>query len=281
VAAAQTPPFLTERRVVVARNVGELDAEGAAPLVGYLGEPLATTDLVLVVTGGRVPKVLTDALKGAGAVTVDAGAPSRSRERAAWVGDHVRDSGVHLDRAAQEELAERLGEDLGRLQGILETLRSAYGDGSELTRAEVEPFLGQAGGVPPWDLTDAIDQGDTEGALVALRRMLDAGDRHPLVVMAILQNHYGRMLRLDGSGARSRDAAAEVLGMKSSFPAGKALDQLRLLGSPAVHRAIELLATADLDLRGARELPDDVVMEVLVARLSRLAPTKDRGRRRR
>jgi DNA polymerase-3 subunit delta len=89
------------------------------------------------------------------------------------------------------------------------------------------------------------------------------------------------MLSLDGSGARSRDAAAEVLGMKSSFPAGKALDQLRLLGSPAVHRAIELLATADLDLRGARELPDDVVMEVLVARLSRLAPTKDRGRRRR
>jgi DNA polymerase-3 subunit delta len=279
VAAAQTPPFLTDRRVVVARHVGALDAEGAAPLVDYLGEPLTTTDLVLVVTGGRMPKVLTDALTKAGAVTVDAGAPTRPRDRAAWVGDHIRDSGVHLDRAAQEELAERLGEDLGRLHGILETLRSAYGEGAELTTAEVEPFLGQAGGVPPWELTDAIDQGETQGALVALRRMLDAGDRHPLVVMAILQNHYGRMLRLDGSGARSRDAAAEVLGMKSSFPAGKALDQLRVLGSPGVHRAIELLGAADLDLRGARELPDDVVMEVLVARLSRLAPPRDQGRR--
>ena len=37
-----------------------------------------------------------------------------------------------------------------------------------------------------------------------------------------------------------------------------------------MQRAIDLLATADLDLRGARELPDDLVMEILVARLSKL-----------
>jgi DNA polymerase-3 subunit delta len=90
------------------------------------------------------------------------------------------------------------------------------------------------------------------------------------------------MLRLDGAGAGSQEAAAEVLGIKSPFQAGKALDQLRRLGSSGVRRAIELLATADLDLRGARELPDDVVMEVLVARLSRLAPRRSdrRGDRR-
>jgi len=279
VSAAQTPPFLTDRRVVVARNVGGLDAEGLAPLVRYLAEPLATTDLVLVATGGRLPKALTDALKQAGAITIEAGVSSRPRDRTAWLEDHVRASGLRLDQAARVELAERLGEDLGRLQSILETLKSTYGDGAELRRVDVEPFLGQAGGVPPWDLTDAIDRGATGAALVALRRMLDAGERHPLVVMAILQNHYGRMLRLEGSGASSREAAAEVLGLKSSFPAGKALDQLRVLGPNGVRRAVELLATADLDLRGARELPDDVVMEVLVARLSRLAPAKVTGRR--
>ena len=35
-------------------------------------------------------------------------------------------------------------------------------------------------------------------------------------------------------------------------------------------RAVELLAQADLDLRGARDLDPDVVMDVLVARLSKL-----------
>ena len=47
-------------------------------------------------------------------------------------------------------------------------------------------------------------------ALSVLHRMLAAGDRHPLVVMATLQRHYGSMLRLDGSGATSEAAAAEV-----------------------------------------------------------------------
>ena len=35
-------------------------------------------------------------------------------------------------------------------------------------------------------------------------------------------------------------------------------------------RAIELLAQADLDLRGAKDLDPELVMEVLVARLSKL-----------
>src|SRR4051794_9659971 len=64
--AAQTAPFLTERRVVVARDLGRFSADEVAPLVRYLAEPLDTTDLVLVGGGGRLAKALTDAVKGAG-----------------------------------------------------------------------------------------------------------------------------------------------------------------------------------------------------------------------
>ncbi len=63
---------------------------------------------------------------------------------------------------------------------------------------------------------------------------------------------------------------ADILGIKPGYPARKALSQYRRLGGSGVQRAIDLLATADLDLRGARELPDDLVMEILVARLSKL-----------
>ena len=68
----------------------------------------------------------------------------------------------------------------------------------------------------------------------------------------------------------SEAQAADVLGIKPGFPAKKALTQYRRLGGDGVRRAIELLAGADLDLRGRRDLGDDVVMEILVARLSRL-----------
>jgi hypothetical protein len=49
------------------------------------------------------------------------------------------------------------------------------------------------------------------------------------------------------------------------------LAQARRLGSARTARAIQLLAAADWDLRGSTLLPGDTVLEVLVARLSRLA----------
>ena len=124
----------------------------------------------------------------------------------------------------------------------------------------------------PWDLTDAVDKGDAATALTHLHRLVHGGDRHPLVVLATLHRHFGQMLRLDGAGVRNEQDAAALLGMKgSTFPAKKALTQSRRLGGPKIQRAIALLAEADLDLRGQKAWPEDLVMEVLVARLCQLS----------
>ena len=137
---------------------------------------------------------------------------------------------------------------------------------------DVEPFIGDAGGVPPWDLTDALDAGRVSDAVTNVRRMVQGGGRHPLQVMATLTTHYGRMLRLDGSGIRSEKDAAALLGMKgSTYPAKKALAATAKLGSARIARAVRLLAVADVDLRGRTATPPEQVLEVLVARLASLA----------
>jgi len=268
--SAQTPPFLTERRVVVARDMGRFSADELAPLVAYLADPLPTTELVLVGGGGRLAKALTDAVKKSGGSTRSTDPPSRARDRQSWVGDHAAAAGVKLAPPAAALVAERLGEDVGRLEGLLATLAATFGGSRQLRPDDVAPFIGEAGGVPPWDLTDAIDAGNTATALSVLGRMSGPGGRHPLQLMAILHGHYGRLARLDGVAVGSEAQAADVLGIKPGFPAKKALTQYRRLGGDGVRRAIELLAGADLDLRGRRDLDHDVVMEVLVARLSRL-----------
>ncbi len=270
--AAQTPPFLTESRVVIARGAGRFGADDVSPLVSYLGDPLPSTELVLVAGGGRLAKALSDAVKKAGGNVIDTVPPMRARERGGWFEEQVIAAGLRLDSQALALLASWLGEDAGRVQGILETLVSAYGDSRTLKVVDVEPFLGEAGGVPPWDLTDAVDRGDTTKSLSLLHRMMRAGERHPLQVMAILHNHYTKLLTLDGANANDEKSVAALLGIKPGYPAKKALDQYRKLGNAGVVRAIGLLAQADLDLRGAKEWPDELVMEVLVARLSRLGP---------
>ncbi len=266
--AATTPPFLTARRVLVVRDIGRWSSDDLEPLIAYLGDPLDTTALVLVAGGGKTSQRLLNAVKKVGQV-IDAGLPRAGKARTAWITERLRDAPVRLDAAAGARLAEHLGEDLGRLGSILDMLTGAYGEGARVGVAELEPFLGGAGSVAPWDLTDAIDRGDTAAALAALARLTGAGERHPLVVLASLHRHYAAMLRLDGSGVRSPDEAAALLGMQP-VPARKALDQARRLGPRGIARAVELVAGADLDLRGLKEWPDGLVLEVLVARLSRL-----------
>ncbi len=276
--AAQTMPFLTDRRVVVARNAGRFAAEDVAALVTYLADPLPSTDLVLVAGGGRLAKPLADALKRAGAMTTNTMPPSAKRERMSWIDEQVTVAGLRLDPRAAALLAGWLGEEAGRLAGALDTIVAVYGTSRKLTADDIEPFLGDAGSVPPWDLTDAIDRGDTKTSLQLHARM--AQSRHPLQVMATLHSHYVKMLRIDGTDANSEAEVAAVLGIKPGFPARKVLDQYRRLGGAGVSRAIALLAQADLDLRGQRDLPEELVMEVLVARLSRLAPATTSARRR-
>ena len=140
------------------------------------------------------------------------------------------------------------------------------------------PLLGGMGSVAPWELTDAIDRGDTAVALAVLRRLTGPGGRHPLVILATLHSHFSRMLRLDGADVADEAAAAALLGMSggSTYPAKKALLQVRRMGHAPVARAIHLLAEADLALKGAVDWPADVVLEVLVARLSTLAGARAR-----
>lgn len=276
--AAQTPPLFSARRVVIGRQLHRFStAEAVAPLVGYLTSPLDTTAVIAVWTSGRVPKSLLDAVKASGGEHIDTSPGRSAKEQRQWIEDHIAASGLRLDSRATRLLAERLGEDMGRLSSVLATLASTFGPGSHLGENDVEPYLGEAGGIAPWDLTDSIDHGDIPGALENLHRMHGAGERHALQILASLHSHYSRMLALDGADVRSAEDAAEVLGLRgrSVFPARKALDQCRRLGHDRLAAAFALLAQADRDLRGEkgypREMSDALVLEVLVARLANLS----------
>jgi DNA polymerase-3 subunit delta len=273
-----TPPFLADCRIVVLRSADRLDAAQATQLVAGLKEASESNILVLVTSGastdGRarnVPAAVSRAVKANGELIETS--PGQGRQRSDWVSDRIRHAGIRLDAGAAKLLTEHLGEDVARIDSILDLLESAYGEGGKVGAAELAPFLGDSGSVPPWDLTDTLDRGNTADAVKALHRMMDAGGRHPLQIMASLHRHYGGMLRLDGAELKTGDDAAAILKM-SPYPAKKVLEQGRRLGHDRIARAIDVLAEADADLRGRLGWPDSLVMEVLVARLAQLARSR-------
>ena len=275
--SARTPPMWSDRRIVVARGLERFSAEEVQPLVDYLTDPADTTTLLLEWNGGRVPRKLTDVVKACKGNRLSTAAPSQTRARNQWLDQQLAAAGIGLTGAARAELGDRVGEDAGRIPGLLATLVGAYGHGARLDVADVEPFLGEAGGVPPWELTEPVDRGDISAALAALARMLDGGDRHPLQVMATLHGHYERILTLDGADAPNEGAAAKLLGDKSPFRSRKTLDQQRQLGHYGVVSAYRLIAAADVDMRGRSGLEARTTLEILVARLAQLSQGRKRS----
>jgi DNA polymerase-3 subunit delta len=281
--AVGSPPFMTEHRIVVVRDVGALTAGDVDGIVRYLDDPLDTTILVFVAGGGTMPPALTKKLKE---IKAQERAPESEKTDKVLIAA-AHESGVLLTADAARLITAHLGDDAGRVATIVDVLANAADDGVTLGVDDVQPYLGEAGAVPPFQLTNAIEAGDPATALELLHRLLTTTSAqnpkpmHPLQVMGILNGYYRRILRLDDPSLRSpADAVAALGGKVKEYPARKALDQARALGSGGIRQAFDALFQADLDLKGARGIPEQAVMEVLVVRLARLAARTGGGRRR-
>jgi DNA polymerase-3 subunit delta len=265
--ACLTPPFLVDRRVVVVREAGRLFTADVPRLVEVVKNPLPSTVLILVGGGGTVPAPLVKAITAAGKV-IDVSV-NRPGDRKAWLHEHLRSAPVKLEPQAAQLLGQHVGEDLGRVEGLLGALAAAYGAGARITVDDLRPYLGEAGNVARYELTDAIASGDPAAALGVLHRMTEAGGLSGVEVLFSLHRHYSNMLTLDGATISSGEEAAQLLSVSSAFVGKKALEQSRRLGSARIGQGIQWLADADLDVKGATGLPPELVVEILVARLSR------------
>jgi DNA polymerase-3 subunit delta len=272
--ALNTPPFLVDRRVVVVRDAQSLVADEVALIVSWMKDPAPDTVLVIGVVGTKANKLV----KAAGEV-VEVNVGTRSQDRVAFVEVKLAEYRVTIDRATAQLISDKVGDDISRIDSLARTLQSIYGS-APLNFKHVEPYLGDAGDVPEWDLTDAIDAGDATKAIVVARRMLDSKGRAGLQIVNMLQRHYLRMARLEGSGVRSDDEAATLLGI-NRYPAGKALRVSQRIGAERIIAAVHMIANADVDLKGGvsyggKDLNTDLdvteltVIEVLVARLAKM-----------
>jgi DNA polymerase-3 subunit delta len=278
--ALSSPPFMSANRVVVVREVGALTAEQAKWLASWIGDPLDGVHLVLVTGGGRIPSALDKAVKANG----EAVGPA-SEETEKVLQRELGNARLKLAPDALTRVAEHLGDDAGRVPELVETWHATYGDAATLGLDDIEQYLGELGTAGRFDLTNMLDRGDVGGALETLHRLLSATSAaqpkplHPMQVMASLGYHYQRLLRLDDAAIVTKEHAAAALNMKSAGGARFPLDASRRLGTDGLREAVNLLAQAELDLRGASGLDERTVMEVLVARLAALSRRSARPRR--
>jgi DNA polymerase-3 subunit delta len=250
-------------------------------LLEWMASPAPDAFLVLAVVATKSNKLV----KAAGEV-VEVNVGSRAPDRVSFVEEKLCEYCVSIDKGTAQQILARVGDDVARIDALARTLSSIFGT-APLTFEHIEPYLGDAGDVPEWDLTDAIDSGDATKSITVARRMLDSKSRAGLQIVNILQRHYLHMVRLEGSGVHGDEDAAALLGVHK-YPAGKLLRVAQRLGPKRIATAVHWITNADMDLKGGvsyggKDLGTDLdvteltVIEVLVARLARMTLGARRG----
>src|SRR5687768_555439 len=266
-----TPPMMTDRRVVVLRDVGALKKAARAALDRYLANPAPDAVVVLVAAAGAADKALE-------AKTTAVEFPILTEDRIPkWIAHHVTtELGGRITPGAAALLLEAIGTDLPQIASELEKLMS-YADGAEIDEAAVGAIVGIRHGATMADVLDAVAARDPIRAIGLLPHVLSLPKTSAVsMVMALttqmLALAWGRVLRDEGRSSSEVERAYFGLLKESNAmtgrPWGEAIQcwsrALDAWTSTELSVALDALLTADIALKESRVSSDEQTLVTLI-----------------
>jgi DNA polymerase-3 subunit delta len=211
--AANTLPFMSERRLVVVRDADKLDAAAVAALVEYAKDPAPSACVVLVATKIAKNSKLFRAVS-AGGVVFEYTAPRRS-EYASEAIRLFRERGKRISPSTAQSLVDLVGRDLRRLDIEADKIVAYAGQGDEVTLSDVRAVASAGPAASVFELADAVGARDTAAALGLLRGLLADGESGTLV-HAMLARHLRALIgarALLDRGVSAPEVMAPQIGM--------------------------------------------------------------------
>ena len=194
IAAAETLPFLTEKRIVIVRDLDALttakkaDDTKAEAVAAYLDRLCPSTVLIFTVKGkadGR--KKLYLALKKRAAM-VDF-SPMGDAEAAAWTSRTMRAMGKRLDSAAAQKLVFTVGKDAALLKQEMEKLVSYLGEREEVQDADIDAVCVKTLESTVFQMVDAQVGGRYGEAFQLMQTVLEGGEDRFMVLSMLLRQY--------------------------------------------------------------------------------------------
>jgi DNA polymerase III delta subunit len=242
--------------VMEAQNLLKAEAEAAADLLtGLEGEGT----VVCFVCAGSLPAPLSKVVERLGQKV--ALKKLRERDALGWLAGAARARKVNLGAEAAAALVQRFGSDIASLGQALDQLALVEGP---ITAAEVAARFRNRPDEPMWHYADALGEGDTATALRRLADFLTHG--HPLQLLAFLESDL--RLRALALAAPDQATLAEWAGRGvAPFPLQKAWRARGRTTPERLHRALDALARADLQLKSMPEATYRLTLERLTVAL--------------
>ncbi len=269
VSRARDVPFFSSTRVMLLKWADKLSAGEGEALMPYFAAPSDST--TLIVSAGKLDGRMkwVQACKKR-AVVVDC-APLYDNQRPAWIRLEAARLGLRLDADA-EGLLKDVGDDgLYRVRRELEKLALYVPGGAMVKALDVVAVQGKEPGASVFDLSGAIAQGNDAGALLILKKTLEA-DEPPLRVLGALLWQYRRVWKAkDGMSRGVGEAAvARSLGIHPRRQ-GEFFAVVRRVPLAHFPEIFAAFAETDRALKGAAATAPHRVMHALIVALCQLA----------
>ncbi len=266
-----TVSMFAAARVVVVEEAEEFVSQHRAALEEYLDRPARASVLVLDVKHWPKNTRLSKKLASAGReieCTELKGAPLQR-----WLGQELQTrAGKQLTRDAAALLMELVGTSLGLLSQELDKLAAYVGERSAITLEDVRAVVGGWQTETIWQMLDAVQDGRPAQTLEGLDQLLRAGEP-PLKLLGGITFVFRKLAEATAharTGVPLRTALEQAGVYRHQLEAAQRY--LRRIGRPRAERILNLLAAANLNLKGGSRLSDQRQLEQLLLQLSGVTP---------
>jgi DNA polymerase-3 subunit delta len=262
---AETLPFMSERRLVIAREFDALKAAEIEALVPYLNNPSPHTCFVMVSGPGRYDKksVIT-AVEAHGAIVRFY--PLLDRELVGWIDAWARARGLSIQRDAAEYLWQTVGNDLQKIGNELRKVEIYLKDKKSIAYDDVKAVVGDFREYSSFDLAAALGQRKAEKSLLILSRLLQEGEA-PVGLLGSIAWNFRRLLQAKAMEAAGVGPDEIMKKLRVIFhQTGLFKDQMKRYTMDELRKAFSAMLQADRALKSSG-LPGRLVLERMILEL--------------
>ena len=248
------PSLFGDARIVVIREIQELNQEEAEEVSSYLENSDEGVHLVLWHKGGVKGKALLDKIKKSSPEIISVEAIKKDGDKADFVKSEFARHGRKVSSAAIQALVDSLGSDMRELAGACSQLAADVEASKTVDEKDVEKFQQGRIETTGYDVADAVLEGKVESALISLRQALATGV-DPILIVSALASSIRTMAKVSSLPRNSNSfQAASSLGLPP-WQIDKARRQLSGWTPASLSAAVIALADCDSDIKGASADP--------------------------
>jgi DNA polymerase III subunit delta len=216
VALASAYPMMSERRVVIVRDVhkyliSEINRE---ILQRYFQNPSTSTVLIMIGNKPDARTTLVKTIKTKGWLMEFKSL--YDNQVPLWIKNHVKNFGKNISSEAAELLAQYTGNSMREINNELEKLSIYIGSSSTISQEDVNALIGVSKVYNIFALQRAIGEKDIAKSIVILENMLDNGESS-LGIIVMLVKYFQKLWILKGSQFQNDSEIANLFGISPYF----------------------------------------------------------------